>query len=111
MNRLLLAAVAAISLCAPAMSATLVTGARLLDPQSGRYMDNPAILISDDGDISSVANAATLQVPEGTKRIDLPGYTLLPGLIDMHTHLGPADIGGYRFLEYTDSFWPIVATA
>ena len=111
MNRLLLAAVAAISLCAPAMSATLVTGARLLDPQTGRYMDNPAILISDDGHISSVANAATLQVPEGTKRIDLPGYTLLPGLIDMHTHLGPADIGGYRFLEYTDSFWPIVATA
>jgi imidazolonepropionase-like amidohydrolase len=29
----------------------------------------------------------------------------------MHTHLGPADIGGYRFLEYTGSFWPIVATS
>ncbi len=106
-----LAAAAAAMFCAPAMSATMVTGARLLDPQTGRYMDNPAILIADDGHISSVGNAATVQAPAGTQRIDLSGYTLLPGLIDMHTHLGPADIGGYRYLEYTDSFWPIVATA
>jgi imidazolonepropionase-like amidohydrolase len=37
------------------------------------------------------------------------GRTLVPGLIDMHVHLGPADIGGYRDLEFTDSFWSAVA--
>jgi imidazolonepropionase-like amidohydrolase len=35
---------------------------------------------------------------------------LLPGLIDMHVHLdSPADIGGYRGLEFTDSFWGMTA--
>ena len=109
MKRVLLAATAAVFFAAPAAAGTLVTGARLLDVQSGRYIDAPAILIGDDGRISSVGSAADVQAPAGTKRIDLPGYTLLPGLIDMHAHLGPANIGGYRFLEFTDSFFPIAA--
>jgi len=92
-----------------ASAATLVTADRMLDVQTGRYVANPAILIGDDGRIQQVGNLAAIQVPAGTKTISLPGETLLPGLIDMHTHLGPADIGGYRFLEYTDRFWPIVA--
>ena len=44
------------------------------------------------------------------RHIDLAGKTLLPGLIDMHVHLDcPADIGGYRGLEFTDSFWAMTA--
>ena len=40
----------------------------------------------------------------------MPGKTLLPGLIDMHVHLdSPADIGGYRGLEFTDSFLAMAA--
>ena len=46
-----------------------------------------------------------MSVPAGTATVDLAGMTLLPGLIDMHVHPGPADIGGYRGLEFTDSFW------
>ena len=95
----------------PADAATLVTADRYLDVTSGRYIEGAAILVGDDGRITSVTAGAEGQLPANVKRIDLPGYTLLPGLIDMHTHLGPADIAGYRFLEYTDSFWPIVAAA
>lgn len=106
-----LTAAAAILLAGAAQAATLVTADRYLDVRSGRYVANPAILIGDDGKIQMIGNLAAMQVPAGTKTVNLAGMTLLPGLIDMHTHLGPADIAGYRFLEYTDSFWPIVATA
>jgi imidazolonepropionase-like amidohydrolase len=110
-RKLALSAVAAALFASSASAATLVTADRMLDVQTGRYVQSPAILVGDDGHIQQIGTLAAMQVPAGTKHIDLPGKTLLPGLIDMHTHLGPADIGGYRFLEYTGSFWPIVATS
>ena len=109
MKRLLLAA-AAISLAAPASAATVITADRYLDVETGRYVQNPAIFVDGTGHITSIADARTVRWGSDVKHIDLGNRTLLPGLIDMHTHLGPANIGGYRFLEYTGSFWPIVAT-
>ena len=107
-----LAAVAALIFCVPATAATLVTADRMLDVETGRYVDNPAILVGDDGRIQMIGNIAAMQVPQGTRHIDLPGRTLVPGLIDMHVHLdSPADIGGYRGLEFTDSFWAMTAVA
>ena len=99
MNKLIVGLLAGVASISPASAATLVTGARMLDVQTGRYVDNPAILIGDDGRIQQIATLAAIQVPANTKTIALAGKTLLPGLIDMHTHLGPANIGGYRFLE------------
>ena len=41
--------------------------------------------------------------------MDLPGVTLLPGLIDMHVHLtSDPRFGGYRGYEVTDSFWAVI---
>jgi imidazolonepropionase-like amidohydrolase len=37
--------------------------------------------------ITAVGPAATIQVPAGAEAIDLPGATLLPGLMDLHSHL------------------------
>lgn len=106
----LLAGAALLSAAAAAEAATLVTADRYLDVRTGRYVANPAILIGDDGRIQAVGELASMSVPAGTKTIDLAGMTLLPGLIDMHVHLdSPADIGGYRGLEYTDSFWAMTA--
>jgi imidazolonepropionase-like amidohydrolase len=100
----------AIAAAAPASAASLVTADRYLDVRTGRYVENPAILVGDDGRIQAIGNLASMSVPAGTPTIDLAGMTLLPGLIDMHVHLdSPADIGGYRGLEYTDSFWAMTA--
>jgi len=109
MKAFLLAAAVAISVAVPVSATTVVTADRMLDVVNGRYVDRPAILIGDDGHIQQVGTLAAMQLPAGTKHIDLPGETLLPGLIDMHVHLTSlAEIGGYQGLKYTDNFWTAV---
>jgi imidazolonepropionase-like amidohydrolase len=101
-----------LAMACPVQAKTVhVAAAKLLDVQSGRMIDNPVVTITD-GRITRIQSAqpGTLVFPEAEEVISLPGKTLLPGLIDMHVHLdGPADIGGYRGLEYTDSFWAMTA--
>jgi imidazolonepropionase-like amidohydrolase len=102
--------VAALLASTAGQAATVVTADRYLDVNSGKYVEHPAIFIGDDGRITGIGDARTVRWDEKTKHIDLAGKTLLPGLIDMHVHLdGPADIGGYRGLEFTDSFWQATA--
>ncbi|WP_344700547.1 metal-dependent hydrolase family protein [Sphingomonas limnosediminicola] len=110
--RQLIAAAAALSFTLPAGAVTVVTADRMLDVRTGQYVPNPAIVIGDDGKIQQVGKLASIQVPAGTKQYDLPGETLLPGLIDMHVHLTSlAEIGGYQGLKYTDNFWTAVGVA
>ncbi len=93
-----------------ALANTVITGARMLDVMTGKMVENPAIFVDDNGRITSIANARTVKWGADVTHIDLGDKTLLPGLIDMHVHLdGPADIGGYRGLEFTDSFWGMTA--
>ena len=89
---------------------TVITAERYLDVATGRYVDHPAIFVDKDGRITQIADARTIRLSADVRRIDLPGKTLLPGLIDMHVHLdSPADIGGFRGLEFTDSFFAMTA--
>ena len=109
MKRLLLAAAAAISVAVPASANTVVTADRMLDVTTGRYVEHPAIFIDDAGRVTSIADARTVRFTDQVKHIDLPGETLLPGLIDMHVHLTSlAEVGGYQDLKYTDGFWTAV---
>jgi imidazolonepropionase-like amidohydrolase len=100
---------------APALAAdtVVVTADRMIDVLSGKMVEQPVVVITD-GRIAAVVGAggARPNIPAGAKRIDLPGKTLLPGLIDMHVHLTSlAEIGGYRGFRYTDSFWSAVGAA
>jgi imidazolonepropionase-like amidohydrolase len=73
-------------------------------------VDHPQVTIVD-GRITAVGTQGAA-VPAGSRRIDLPGMTLLPGLIDMHTHItGDPRYSGYRELEFTDNFWTVVGVA
>jgi imidazolonepropionase-like amidohydrolase len=67
---------------------TLVKAAHLLDPRTGNVLSPAAVLIRD-GKIEQVGAPAQLKAnaPEGVQTIDLGNATLLPGLIDSHTHL------------------------
>ncbi|MDP8912103.1 MAG: amidohydrolase family protein, partial [Pseudomonadota bacterium] len=93
--------------CASAAGAetVVVTADRMVDVLAGRMVESPAIVIAD-GRITEVGRQGQVAVPPGAKRIDLPGMTILPGLIDMHVHLTSTPlIGGRRRLDYTDTFW------
>jgi imidazolonepropionase-like amidohydrolase len=109
MRKFLLAA-ALLATTTAANAASVVTADRYLDVLTGKYVEHPAIFVDNNGRITSIADARTVRWDTGTKHIDLGGKTLIPGMIDMHVHLdGPADIGGYRGLEFTDSFWQATA--
>src|SRR5262249_33357468 len=71
---------------APAAAQTLVKADRLLDPRTGRVLSPAAVLI-EGGKIKEVGSPAQMKVPSGARTIDLGHATLLPGLIDSHTHL------------------------
>jgi imidazolonepropionase-like amidohydrolase len=94
----------------PAVADTVVVSAdRMLDVLTGRVIDHPLVTIVD-GRISSVGQGSAL--PPDARHIDLKGMTLLPGLIDMHTHLtSDPRFSGYRRLQFTDNFWTVVGVA
>ena len=86
-----------------------VTADRMLDVTTGRMIVEPAIIIQD-GVITQVGTRDRLQVPSAAEVIELPGVTLLPGLIDMHTHLdSDPEAGGFTGLQFTDAYWTVVS--
>lgn len=87
----------------------VVTADKLVDVASGKELDKPLVIVVD-GRITRVGKQGD-PTPAGATRVDLPGVTLLPGLIDMHTHLTSSPLfSGYNSLLFTDSFWPVIAT-
>src|ERR1700722_3584375 len=79
---------AALAPAAAPQAATLVKAARLLDPRTGNVLSPAAVLI-DNGRIKEVGPPSRVQTDarRGVTIIDLGSATLLPGLIDSHTHL------------------------
>src|SRR5262249_49923735 len=69
-----------------AASVTLIKAGRLLDPRSGKVL-SPAAVLVEDGRIKQVASPRQITAPAAAKIIDLGNATVLPGLIDGHTHL------------------------
>jgi len=62
------------------------THARVLDVTKGRWMPDQTVVIVGDT-ITAVGPAKTTKVPAGAEVVDLAGKALLPGLMDMHSHL------------------------
>lgn len=107
-HALLAFAVLTLGATAAQAQVTYVTADRMLDVETGNYVERPVIAV-EDGKIVSVTSGAA---PAGAESIDLAGHTLLPGLIDMHVHLdGRPEYGGYTNLQFTDRFWTVIGVA
>lgn len=81
------AAAALLALAAPSpvlAEGLYIAAGRLLDVKSGEMLTGQCIL-TDGERIVRIETCAA--IPEGTTRVDWSAYTVLPGLIDLHTHL------------------------
>ena len=113
MRTALLAAAAALLATAAEAQNLVVTADRIIDVQAGRVVERPTVVI-ESGRITQVLGGgqAATAIPAGARRLDLPGMTLLPGLIDMHVHLDSSPLyGGYTRFQFSDAFWPVISSA
>jgi len=72
---------------ATAASAVVFEGARLLVGDESAPIENSAFVM-ENGRITGVGKKGELPVPDGASHVDLAGKTVMPAIIDMHSHLG-----------------------
>lgn len=78
---------------------TAFVGVNVIPMDRDRVLANQTVLVSE-GVITAIGDAKKVKVPKGAVRIDASGKYLMPGLVDMHTHLlSDSD-------EYPDSIAP-----
>jgi hypothetical protein len=67
-----------------------LTHARVLDVERGQWLKDFTVIVVGDT-IKAVGPSGALRPPRGAEVVDLAGKGVMPGLWDMHAHLGPAD--------------------
>jgi imidazolonepropionase-like amidohydrolase len=82
---------------------TLVKAGHVLDVKTGKLVDAQTVVVVGDT-IQSIAPTASVSAQPGDTVVDLGRLTILPGLIDVHTHLTMnTDFDPYRELTSTDA--------
>jgi imidazolonepropionase-like amidohydrolase len=72
--------------CPEAARTIAIRAGRLFDSTAGKMLTNQVVLINGER-IANVGPAAQVQIPAGAQVYDLSRETVLPGLIDAHTHV------------------------
>ena len=79
-----IAFVCALAMAPPALAATVdVHAGRLIDPETGQVSTDQRIRIID----GKIASIRPWIASDGSATVDWSGFTVLPGLIDLHTHI------------------------
>lgn len=64
-----------------------LTGARIITMNGDEVIDDGSVLVRDNR-IAAIGPAAQVSIPADAQRFDVAGKTIMPGLIDVHAHLG-----------------------
>jgi imidazolonepropionase-like amidohydrolase len=72
--------------CAPAARTIAIRAGRLFDSKAGKLLTKQVIVVQGDK-IVDVGAEGQVKVPSGAESMDLSQATVLPGLIDAHTHM------------------------
>ncbi len=82
---------------------TLIKAGHVLDVKTGKLADAQTIIVVGDT-IQSIAASASVAAQAGDTVVDLGGMTVMPGLIDVHTHLTMnTDFDPYHEVTSTDA--------
>ena len=103
-----------------AVAPSAETAAPIVYIRAGRLFDgttdsakNDQVIVVEGERIKAVGPAAAIAVPDGAKVLDLSGTTVLPGLIDCHTHLGARadnfdEVNKFKRTPFTSGFAAVV---
>ena len=92
----------------PPAQVIAIRAGRMFDSRTGTLLSNQVIVIRGDR-ISDVG--AGVAVPAGAQVIDLSAATVLPGMIDAHVHLYPADNLPEATRTLVAGFWGVCVCA
>jgi predicted amidohydrolase YtcJ len=76
-------------------SVIAIRAGHLFDSKSGKLLNNQVVLVKEEK-ILAVGAADTVQIPPDAQIIDLSKNTVLPGLIDGHTHIFGSGLDGVQ---------------
>jgi imidazolonepropionase-like amidohydrolase len=107
--KLMLAVVVSVQAQTPA-TVTAIKAGRLIDPETGTASTNQVIIIEGE---KIKAVGSNLEIPVGASVIDLSKLTVLPGLVDAHTHMAltykEQPENNYYYLTYVMESSPLRA--
>ena len=92
---------------AQASPSIAVKAGRLFDSKTGQMLSKQVVLIQGDR-ITQVGSDNQVQIPDGAQVIDLGQATVLPGIIDAHTHMFDSMSAGGR-VNTSKEAWTITA--